>query len=201
VAGKGGQIVTNAHVVSERCTEIRVHLPGQDGIAAPALAIDRTSDLAVLSGVLPTLRPLPFRQSGPRAGDAVLTYGFPLAPILSTEGNVTTGNITALAGLANNSQMLQISAPVQPGNSGGPLVDLSGAVLGVVSQKLNAVAMAAASGDIAQNVNFAIKAGIVEGFLDANNVPYTTMPAGADQKPADVAERIKKSTVMVECWR
>ncbi|HWK43654.1 MAG TPA: tetratricopeptide repeat-containing serine protease family protein [Stellaceae bacterium] len=201
VVGRTGQIVTNAHVTAQ-CTEMRVRLPGADANpVASIVATDTASDLALLTSPLSQVRPLSFRQGMPRQGEGVVAYGFPLVPLLTTDGNVTTGNVTALAGMKNDSHIMQINAPVQPGNSGGPLVDLSGNLVGVVVAKLNAAAIMAVSGDIAQNVNFAIKGDIVRGFLTANNVAYSTAASAQDLKTADITERLKKATVLVECWR
>ena len=74
--------------------------------------------------------------------------------------------------MGDDARMIQISAPVQPGNSGGPLLDSSGRVIGVVNSKLNEIAYAKATGDLPQNVNFAIKANVAMNFLDAHSVPY-----------------------------
>ncbi|MBB3810626.1 hypothetical protein FHS81_002728 [Pseudochelatococcus contaminans] len=97
-------------------------------------------------------------------------FGYPLTGILTSSGNFTQGSVTALAGLRDDNRMLQISAPVQPGNSGGPLLDDAGNVVGVVVSKLNALKVAAATDDLAQNVNFAIKASVVQGFLEAQGI-------------------------------
>ncbi len=136
-----------------------------------------------------------------RLGDPVVVYGFPLVGVLTPTGNLTTGGVSALAGLGNDSRMMQISAPVQPGNSGGPLLDSGGNVVGVINMKLNALRTAAATGDVPQNVNFAIKASVVRNFLDANSVDYQNAPAARELKPADVADRAKKFTLLIECWR
>ena len=74
------------------------------------------------------------------------------------------GNVTALAGLHDDSRYLQVSAPVQNGNSGGLLLDGSGNLGGVVSAKLDAIKVAMAAGDLPQNVNFAVKSAIVATF-------------------------------------
>jgi S1-C subfamily serine protease len=128
-------------------------------------------------------------------------YGFPLAGLLASGGNATIGNITALAGLANDSRFLQISAPVQPGNSGGPLLDRSGNVVGVVVAKLNALDIASVTGDIPQNVNFAIKASVAVAFLDAQHVDHGDTEGGAVLTTPDVAERGKALTAQVICTR
>jgi S1-C subfamily serine protease len=114
---------------------------------------------------------------------------------------VTGGAVSALAGLDNDSRFLQLTAPVQPGNSGGPLLDRSGHLVGVVSGKLNALAVAGIVGDIPQNVNFAIKETVVEAFLDAHAVSYGTSSARPALATADVADLARKFTVLVECWR
>ena len=92
--------------------------------------------------------------------------GFPFHGLLTSDFTVTTGIISSLAGLFNDARFLQISAPVQPGNSGGPLLDTSGNIVGVVAEKLNALRVAKATGDIPENINFAIKTGALRDFLD-----------------------------------
>ena len=87
-----------------------------------------------------------------RLGEGVAAFGFPHSDILSTSGNFTLGNITALNGIGDDSRYFQISAPVQAGNSGGPLLDLTANVVGVVSSKLNALRIALKDGDLPQNV-------------------------------------------------
>ena len=72
--------------------------------------------------------------------------------------------INSLSGILNDSRFMQISAPVQPGNSGGPLLDTSGHVVGVVAEKLNALKIARATGSIPENINFAIKTGALRGL-------------------------------------
>src|ERR1700730_17779896 len=71
-------------------------------------------------------------RSGVHLGERVALFGFPLAGLLATSGNFTLGNVTAVAGLGDDTRIIQISASVQPGNSGGPLLDYSGNVVGVV---------------------------------------------------------------------
>ena len=80
-------------------------------------------------------------------------------------------------GLRNDSQMLQISAPVQPGNSGGPLLDQSGQIIGVIVAKLDVAKTMPITGDVAQNINFAIKSSSALNFLETNGV---TVKVGTD---------------------
>ena len=194
-----GMVLTNAHVANE-CQATKVRTPDQVLHPAKVLSRDTHVDLALLKIDGAFSHVASFRDDrGIRQGDSVMIYGFPLAGLLSDKGNVTLGTVSALAGLGNDSSRLQISAPVQPGNSGGPLVDSSGNVVGVVVAKLNVVSVAQVTGDMAQNVNFAIKENVARDFLDANNVNYGTAKSAREIKPADLAERIKEFTVLVTC--
>ena len=130
-----------------------------------------------------------------------MAAGFPLRGILASTLNVTTGNISALAGIGDDATEYQITAPVQPGNSGGPLFDESGNVVGVVVGKLNALNLAKWTGDIPQNVNFAIKSSIVQSFLEANGIQYSVAPSQMKLGPAETSQRASKFTIVVECWK
>jgi S1-C subfamily serine protease len=160
---KEGDALTNAHVV-EGCKRISVK-----GRVARLIAIDQKNDLALLGTAMTppkwaTLRPTM------QLGEDVVAFGFPLSGLLTSEGNVVTGNVRALAGMREDRRYLQISAPVQPGNSGGPLLDRYGNVVGVGVMKLDALKFASVTGDIPQNVNFAIKASVAAEFLDGHGV-------------------------------
>jgi S1-C subfamily serine protease len=193
-----GAVVTNAHVV-EDCLSIRVTSDQGATSVAKVVARDARNDLALLGTGLTTRKTAAFRASI-RLGEAVEAFGYPLTEVLSKSGNFTLGNVSALVGLGEDSRYLQISAPVQPGNSGGPLLDQSGNLVGVVSAKLDALKlMVATNGDIAQNVNFAIKSSIVASFLDANGVGYATGAAAQQMQPADLADQAKGISVYVEC--
>ncbi len=138
---------------------------------------------------------------GVRPGDDIVVVGFPLHGLLTSDPSVTTGNVSALAGPGNDRRFLQITAPVQQGNSGGPLLDLAGNVVGVVVAKLDAIKVANLTGDIPQNVNFAVSAWSARAFLDAYNVPYETAPSEPKLAARDVAAQAREFTVLVECWK
>ena len=105
-----------------------------------------------------------------KQGEEIFVFGFPLDGYLPSAGNITPGIISALAGPGNNSSLVQMTAPVQPGNSGGPLLNKKGKVVGVVVGKANAIKIAKVTGDIPQNINFAIAPRTVKSFLDGNRV-------------------------------
>ena len=190
-----GAVITNAHVV-EDCAAIYV-TTGQGATAVAKIAArDVRNDLALLRTGVVAKKVAAFRTTV-RLGEAVEAFGYPLTNVLAKSGNFTLGNVSALVGIGEDSRYLQFSAPVQPGNSGGPLLDQSGNLVGVVSAKLNALKlMLANNGDIPQNVNFAIRASIVTSFMDANGVSYATGGAIQPMQPADQA---KGMSAFIEC--
>ncbi len=176
----------------------------QGGAAGTAtvLAIDASLDLALLSVDGAAAGHARFRPgSAPRLGTEVVVFGYPLQGVLAYGANVTAGIISGLAGPRNDGRVIQHTAPVQPGNSGAPLLDRQGRVIGVVVSKLNAWQTARRIGDIPQAINFAVRPTHVRAFLQTNGVVPET---DADQAPssiADVAERAGRFTILLECWR
>jgi len=201
VVSGAGMVLTNAHVVSG-CEVIRVTTGGGEQRGASLAATDPQTDLALVrirGGVSSVAS---FRVGRPlRVGEEIVALGYPLHGLLASGINVSTGTVSALAGIANDSTQLQISAPVQPGNSGGPVLDLTGAVVGVVVGKLDAIKMARAIGDIPQNVNFAIKADVARIFLEAQGGSLQSAQAGPPRKKEDVAATGREFTVLVECLK
>jgi S1-C subfamily serine protease len=169
VVSKNAHVVTNNHVVGDCVGDIQGNLPGQAPVKLRVVSADETNDLALLQG------PKKFKEkdiatiraSAINSGDQVVAIGYLLHGLLTSDLTVTTGIISSLAGMRNDTRYLQISAPVQPGNSGGPLHDASGNVVGMVTAKLDALKVVKATGDIPQNINFAIKTGALRDFLDA----------------------------------
>jgi TPR repeat protein len=189
-------VVTNAHVVSG-CSILTTN----NGLTLRLLDTDEAADLALLTADAgPPRSPLYLRQGrGVRLADSVLVAGYPLTGLLSSELNATLGSVSALSGPGNDRRIFQITAPVQPGNSGGPVIDASGNLVGVVVSKLDALEVARLTGDIPQNVNFAVSLGALLGFLDANAVDYATRASTAPKSNADVAEIARAATVQIEC--
>jgi uncharacterized protein len=134
-----------------------------------------------------------------RAGDDIVTVGFPFGSVLGSDLKVTKGNISSMTGISNDTSMFQFSAPVQPGNSGGPLLDAGGNVVGVVTAKLNDLGTLKATGSLPQNVNFAIKNQIVQIFLDSHGIEYLSRSTEKNLSAADVAEQARKYTLNVQC--
>jgi serine protease Do len=195
------RVLTNQHVV-DGCNRILLRAPDGRWLGAvPPARVDAQLDLALLA--VPGLPGpvLSFRQGPPvRRGDGVVAYGFPLAGLLSSDPKLTRGEVNGLAGIGDNPTQYQISAEVQPGNSGGPLLDMQSHVLGVVVSKLNAQRVAQRTGDIAQNVNFAVKGEAASVFLRRAGIePRFAQSGGPERSAADVGEIAHRSTLFIRC--
>ena len=188
-----GQFVTNHHVV-ENCKTMVVG--GKQG--GSVLEIDPKNDLALISVPNDSGETASIRTTRTVLNEAVTAAGFPLQGAFSGIA-ITNGTVSRLSGLQGDTGQIQISAPVQPGNSGGPLVDSAGNVIGVVSGKLNALKVADAIGDIPQNINFAIGGNILRAFLDAKGISYKEAGRGADLRGEQIAALASSFTVLVEC--
>jgi len=193
-----GRVLTNAHVV-ESCGGVRVRPKAGQDLTVNVLARDPDADLALLAVQGDPGPPLAFRGGEIRRGEGVVTFGFPLAGLLGSGPTLTTGEVSALSGLRDIQTQYQISAPVQSGNSGGPLFDLSGLVVGVVTSKLNAQRIAQTTGDIPQNVNFAVKSTTAIDFLRRHGVQPRIGGGEPSRSAADVGEIADPSTVFLRC--
>jgi serine protease Do len=193
-------LLTNNHVVRDCRGSIQVRYPERASHLAMIYGLDQTNDLAILHTDMANLSVAGFHVQ-PRLGESIATYGFPYAGILSSSGNFTLGNVSSLSGMRDDTRFLQISAPIQPGNSGGPLLDMSGNVVGVVVAQINALAMMQAGDSVPQNVNFAIQVPIVLNFLSVKGVIPKLDKSDAPQvlPASDVADRAKQFTVQVYC--
>jgi S1-C subfamily serine protease len=201
VVSRSAHIVTNNHVVADCVDDIHGNLVGQAPVKLRVVSADETNDLALLQGTKKFKEKdiATIRGSAVNSGDQVVAIGYPLHGLLTSDLTVTTGIISSLAGLHNDTRFLQISAPVQPGNSGGPLHDSSGNVVGVVTAKLDALKVVKATGDIPQNINFAIKTGALRDFLDNSAVPYQTAEPAGESKTADIASAARTYTMLISC--
>jgi len=196
---RDGHLMTNAHVVAG-CKAIRARGADGDTIDARVLATAASDDLAVLKVDRKPAQVATFRIGAPlRQGEGIIVYGFPLTGLLASSGNLTAGNLTALAGPRDDARLMQISAPVQPGSSGGPVLDRASNIVGVVVGKLDALLVASVLKDIPQNVNFAIKGSVAINLLEARGVAYVTATPASEMTDAAIADRARAFTVRVDC--
>ena len=199
VVSSNGHVLTNRHVVVN-CEKLFVSHADRR-VQASVVGADQILDLALLRTGLSSGTIGIFSDKPVRIGETVAAAGYPLKGLLASGPILSTGTVNALGGIRNDATRIQISVPVQPGNSGGPLVDRNGYVVGVVVAKLDAVRVAQITGDIPQNINFAIKAELARAFMDANGV---TPKTGNDTRVLDsvqISDAVRSIAVLVECWR
>jgi S1-C subfamily serine protease len=200
IVDTSGAVVTNYHVV-QSCGVVSFLL-GPSSVDAKVVASDPVNDLALLKLSTGTKAAAVFQEPEKlRAGDDVIVFGYPLLGQLASTGNLTRGSVTALSGLRDDARYFQMSAPIQLGNSGGPVLNQSGRVAGIVTYKLNAARELKTTGDISQNVNFALKQSVLRAFLDGNNVTYARSDAAQAQTAADVGSEASKFTGIVGCYK
>ena len=168
-------------------------------IDATVVKVDTANDLALLK-VAGQFAPLPVAASrGVKLGGTVATIGFPNIGMQGFSPKLAKGEIASLSGAVDDARYFQISVPMQPGNSGGALVDEHGNVVGVVSAKLDASTALAASGALPENVNYAVKSSFLLSFLES--VPAVSAklkePVTADRKFEDVVKSAQDAAVLV----
>ncbi|MBN8989926.1 MAG: trypsin-like peptidase domain-containing protein [Rhizobiales bacterium] len=200
VVSGSGHVVTNQHVIDGCAGDIQGNLTGEAQVKLRLVSSDETNDLALLQAPSPFKEVATIRDKAIHSGDSVVAIGYPFHGLLSSDFTVTTGIVSSLSGIMNDTRFLQISAAVQPGNSGGPLLDTSGTIAGMVAAKLNALKVARATGNIPENINFAIKTGALRDFLDNSVVPYqTTAEAKPELKTSDIARNARAFTLLISC--
>jgi S1-C subfamily serine protease len=203
VVDRQGHILTNNHVIAN-CADMRVN--GSDNgipVGARLIANDAKLDLALIQIGKPWPEYARFRDSQTlRPGESLVATGFPLTGLVSPEMAVTTGSLTTLSGMQGNADLFQFSAPVQPGNSGGPVLDSAGRVVGITDKVLNGLALAMLmGGTVPQNVNFAIKSDVARDYLANFGVRLDEAAGTPGEDAATVGETARRFTVKVSCWR
>jgi V8-like Glu-specific endopeptidase len=187
-------VVTNHHVVEE-CSSIEI-VRGEYRTSAKIVVDDSRNDLAVLKAKTANETYLKLRAGKSiRIGQEVIVLGYPLGKLLGSGIKLTSGDVSSLTGLVDDATNMQITAPVQPGNSGGPLLDKSGNLVGVIYSRVEKTL----SGRSTQNVNLAIKSNILQMLLDTNNIDYNIALSKEKKEAADIADEAKGSVVQVLC--
>jgi S1-C subfamily serine protease len=201
VVSANGHVITNNHVIDGCVGDIKGNLTGEASMVLRVVSSDANNDLALLQAPsTATFKDFArIRDRSIRSGDSVIVIGFPFHGLLTSDFTVTTGIASSLSGMRNDTRFLQISAPVQPGNSGGPLFDTTGQIVGVVTAKIPALRIAAATGNIPENINFAIKTGALRDFLDNSVVPYQTAEPKTELKTTDIAGNARPYTMLISC--
>ena len=141
------------------------------------------------------------RSDDVELGEGLLVAGYPYGEIFSNTIKVTKGIVSAIRGIGDDSGQFQLDAAVQPGNSGGPIYDENGNIVGVVVAQLNKLKMAKTIGSLPENVNFGIKASTVRSFLTSSGLPTKWSSRSKSMSTKELAQIAKNQTVMVVCHR
>jgi S1-C subfamily serine protease len=168
-----GLILTSEHVISGART-VHVRFEGEDRLEAKIEASSATTDLALLRVDRKTQHFLALSaMRSTKPGDEVFTYGYPASNVLGSEPKFTDGSISALSGPGGEATFLQVSVPIQPGNSGGPVVNHEGKLVGIVAASAAIEPFVRNTGSLPQNVNWAVKADYARLMFDPADRPDT----------------------------
>lgn len=190
----GGRIATNHHVI-EGAERITVFLADGRSAGARVAGSDQAADLAVLQIDLPNLPAgLPLASAEAPMGADVFTLGFPLTSIMGANAKLSTGIVNSQTGLRDDPRTYQVSVPVQGGNSGGPLLNMRGEVVGIITSKLAAERVFRYTGDLPQNVNYAVKSSYLGPLLSSAGDSLGSEPGNLET----LVERIKPAVVRIE---
>jgi len=196
---EGGFVVTNHHVISGH-KHITLILKNGMKISGTVVIDDSTNDLVLIRVKDTRMLPpgLPLITQPIHAGARVFTIGYPHPDLMGSEPKITDGIISSLTGIGNDPRTYQISVPVQSGNSGGPLLNMHGEVAGIVTSKLSASKVFEWTGDLPQNVNYAVKSGYLSMLLSSVSSNDTIPVLSAhDGNIEQLAARIEASILLV----
>lgn len=195
IVSPSGHIVTAAHVI-KGATYLEVVTPTGTH-SATVLSVDDANDVALLKVEQAFESHIPVgRSSEVRLGQTVATIGFPNIGIQGHSPKVTQGMISGENGVQNDIRMWQISVPIQPGNSGGPLLDDQGRLVGVVVASLSLRAIQI-TGSVPQNVNYAIKGAYLEPLLNFHKVAVAQPSHAAPASFQDMIAAAQKASVLI----
>jgi len=192
-----GFIMTNNHVING-CKKVFIHSNGKQ-IPAAIVTYDQQNDLALLKADFKPDSVFPLSVDRPEILQDIYVAGYPFGMNVSTSVKVTKGIISSLTGIGNNFSEIQIDAALQSGNSGGPILDEKGNVVGVAVSKLDVKYALKNFGAIPENTNFGIKSSVVGSILDSNGVNMPD-PNQASISKSDLGKRISRGTYYISCW-
>ena len=192
-----GHVITNNHVING-CQNVKIHHKGR-AIPATVVTYDPNNDLALLKGDFRPSTVFSLSNQKPELLQDIYVAGYPFGKRISTSVKVTKGIVSSLTGIGNNFSNIQIDAALQPGNSGGPILNDRGNVVGVAVAKLDLKKVLKDFGVIPEDTNFGIKTSIVKNLLESNDV---SLPA-PNTKPISKSKRgrmISDGTYYLSCW-
>jgi S1-C subfamily serine protease len=184
-----GYLITNEHVVNQ-CKSIFIKIDGKL-VPATLVASDVEGDLAIIRSALRNTKFAKFAKST-RTGEDVVALGFPFGDQLGDEIKVTTGNISAMTGIKGDPAYMQFTAPIQSGNSGGPLLNVYGGIVGINTASLQ--------GKQYQNINFAIKGSNAQAYLAKHRINFEVRNRTEEMSAPEIVEYATPFTGQVYCY-
>lgn len=191
--GNSGFIITNAHVIGD-FKDIRLRRHDGEVVSVELFYTDLGKDLALLKSSPSPHYLVLSDKFAVEKGARVYAIGYPLAGLQGVESKITDGVVSSLSGLFNDSALFQITNPIQPGNSGGPLVDANANLVGVIVSTVDAQRFIQATGSIPQNINFAIKKDVLRKFIADADIESVAVSNKSTNKSLAHAD---KATVMI----
>jgi S1-C subfamily serine protease len=191
-----GHLITNYHVI-EDATEVAVVMNGSNSQKANVIQADRANDVAVLKIDASTKALRIAESSGISKGDEVFTVGYPLVSIQGQEQKACFGRVNSLSGIKDDIRFFQIDVPIQPGNSGGPLINTKGEVVGVVTATLDEFVALLRSGSLPQNVNYAVKSDYLIPLVKTCVDPKKSVKTLANRSVSELVREAEPSVVLV----
>jgi hypothetical protein len=183
-----GHIISNHHVI-ESCKSTKVSFKG-DEIEAKILAVDKVNDIAILKTNINPDRIFPVSNEDVSLLEDVIVAGYPLGKKVSSAIKTHKGVVTALAGAGDNFSEFQTDATINQGNSGGPVINQKGNVVGI--------AVALMDVNVGQNIFFAIKSSTLKQFANSNSLNFV-QPNNRELSNKDLGKLITEATVYLEC--
>ena len=193
-----GYLITNYHVVNG-CDVIKIHNKDKI-IPANIIKLDSRNDVALIKGNFTSRGVLPFSKKKTKLLQEIYVAGYPFGDKFSTSIKVTKGIISSLTGIGNNFSNFQIDAAIQPGNSGGPILNKKGNVIGVVVAKLDRQYTEKNFGVIPENINFGIKINVVRSLFDNEDISLNK-PNENEILISKLGAEISNSTYYLSCWK
>ena len=183
-------LITNHHVIKD-CNDKSKIMYNNKEVGAKIIAKDSFLDLALLKVDLNNDSYIQISEKPPNKLQRIIAAGYPFGKYLSDDIKFTSGIISSLKGVGDDSTRMQIDAALNPGSSGGPIVDEE-------SGDLVAVAVSGLNKSKTESVNFGIKSASVRNFLDSNQI-NTSLSKNKFNTTADVASILEKSTMYTFC--
>jgi len=184
-----GHIISNHHVI-EGCNTVKLTFKGKE-VSADVLAVDKMNDLAILKADLIPTKIYSVATEDASLLEDIIIAGYPLGKKVSAAIKTSKGSITALAGYGDNYSEFQTDAALNQGNSGGPIMDQKGNVVGV------AVANYGKQSGV-ESFNFGIKSSTLKTFANANGLKFLP-PNNRDLSNKDLGQLITEATIYLEC--